>query len=152
MRTKAEETGAGPAGAGDGKGDPGQAPIGGAVPGKALIENDDALGSSIPLPHQGGAGLKAVAAVSRLGGAVSLPGTHCDPLEEALRVAVEIAKTFSLQAVGDHAIEKMSGQMTRIAASAKPREVKAIPTAPGKRICAGLRGGAGRTRTWNQAI
>jgi hypothetical protein len=29
---------------------------------------------------------------------------------------------------------------------------KAIPTAPGNRICAGLRGGAGRTRTGNQPI
>ena len=29
---------------------------------------------------------------------------------------------------------------------------KAIRNAPGNRICAGLRGGAGRTRTCNQAI
>src|ERR1700760_3129046 len=111
MRAKAEETRAGPAGAGDGKGDLGQAAIGGAVPDKALMEDDDALGSAVPLPHQGGAGLKAVPAVSGFGESVSLPITRCDPVEEALSVAVEIAKMFSLQAVGEHAIEKMSGQM-----------------------------------------
>jgi hypothetical protein len=31
-------------------------------------------------------------------------------------------------------------------------ELKTIPSAPGNRLCAGLRGGAGRTRTGNQAI
>jgi hypothetical protein len=31
-------------------------------------------------------------------------------------------------------------------------ELKTIPSAPGNRSCAGLRGGAGRTRTSNQTI
>jgi hypothetical protein len=49
-----------PPGAGDGKGDLGQAAIGGAVPGKALIEDHYALGLAVPLPHQDGPGLEAV--------------------------------------------------------------------------------------------
>jgi hypothetical protein len=38
-------------------------------------------------------------------------GVRCNPLEVALRVAVEIAEAFSLQAVGDDAVEKMPGQV-----------------------------------------
>jgi hypothetical protein len=34
-----------------------------------------------------------------------------DPVEEALGVAVEIAQLIGLQAVCDHAVEKMPGQM-----------------------------------------
>ena len=66
---QAEEARAGPAGAGHGKGDLGQAAIGRAVPGKALVEDHDALGLAVPLPHQDGSGLEAVTAgmVARAG-------------------------------------------------------------------------------------
>jgi len=64
-----EEAWAGPAGAGHGKGDLGQAAIGGAVPVKAIVQDHDALRLAVPLPHQDGARLEAVTAatVSRFG-------------------------------------------------------------------------------------
>jgi hypothetical protein len=44
-----------------GKRDLGQAAIGGAVPGKALVQDHDALRLAVPLPHQDGSGLEFVA-------------------------------------------------------------------------------------------
>ena len=49
-----------PPGAGHGKRDPRQAAIGGAVPGKALVQDHDALGLAVPLPHQDGPELEAM--------------------------------------------------------------------------------------------
>jgi hypothetical protein len=42
--------------------------------------------------------------------------------------------------------------LSRVSRQQSRGMLKTIPTAPGNRSCAGLRGGAGRTRTCNQAI
>ena len=46
-----------------------------------------------------------------MGEFVSIPGPCRDPVEEALGIPVEIAQPFCLQAIGDHAVEKMAGRM-----------------------------------------
>jgi hypothetical protein len=51
---------AGPAGAGHGERDLRQAAIGGAVPGKALVQDHDALGLAVPLAHQDGSRMEAM--------------------------------------------------------------------------------------------
>ena len=55
--------------------------------------------------------LRSVSFSVHRGEFVALLGTQGDPVEEALGVAVKIAKAFGLQAVGDHAEEQMPGQM-----------------------------------------
>jgi hypothetical protein len=42
---------------------------------------------------------------------VSIAGSRGDPVEEALGIPVQIAQPFGLQAIGDHAVEKMAGQV-----------------------------------------
>jgi hypothetical protein len=49
--------------------------------------------------------------VLRCGEFVAFAGTHGDPVEKALGVAVEIAQAFGLQAVGDHAKEEVAGKV-----------------------------------------
>jgi hypothetical protein len=56
---QAEEARARPPGAGHGKRDLGQAAIGGT----ALVQDHDALGPAVPLPHQDGSGLEAMTLV-----------------------------------------------------------------------------------------
>jgi hypothetical protein len=42
---------------------------------------------------------------------VAIAGSRGDPVEEALDVPVEIAHSFGLQAIGDHAVEQMARQV-----------------------------------------
>jgi hypothetical protein len=73
----------------------------------------DALGLAVPLPHQDRSGLEAVTAgmVTPFREFVAIAGSRGDPVEEALDVPVEIAHSFGLQAIGDHAVEQMARQV-----------------------------------------
>jgi hypothetical protein len=62
----------------------GQAAIGGAVSGKALVQDHDAMGFAVPLRHQDGSGPKAVTAgtVTSFREFVAIAGSRDDPVEE----------------------------------------------------------------------
>jgi hypothetical protein len=66
--------------------------VGGAVPGKALVQDHDALGLAVPLPHRDGSRMEAMTAgvVAPRLDFVSVPGSRGDLVEEALGVPVEI--------------------------------------------------------------
>jgi hypothetical protein len=98
---KPKEARAGPAGAGHRKRDLGEAAIGRAVPGKALVQDHDALGLAVPLPCQDGSGLEAMAVVALCRVFVSIAGPCRHLVKEPLGVPVEIAKAFGLQAIGN---------------------------------------------------
>jgi hypothetical protein len=73
--------------------DLGEAAIGGAVPGKALVSDHDALRLAVPLPYQDGSGMEAMTAgvVAPRLDFVTVPGSRGDLVKEALGVPVEIA-------------------------------------------------------------
>ena len=65
-------------------------------------------GLAVPLPYQDGSGLEAVAGIALCREFVSIAGPRRHLVKEALGVAVEIAQSFGLQAIGDHAVEQMA--------------------------------------------
>ena len=109
---QAEEPRAVPAGAGDGEGDLRQAPIGLAVPGKAIGQHGDPLHMAVPFAGQHGAG--PYTRDLRLGlDHGRLPAASGDPpvIEQPTAFAVQVAKAIGLQPIGQHAKQQMPGQV-----------------------------------------
>ena len=129
-RRHAEEAPAVPAGAGDGAGDLGQAAVGGAVPGEAVLERHDVADPAGPLPHQDGAGPDGACVRDRqLDWLVAAGGVRSgDLIEVASRGGIEVAMDGRLQLVGQEPQQQMLGQVPgcRPAAQAVPAGLQGL--------------------------
>src|SRR6266498_2014237 len=109
---QAEEAWARPPGSGHGESDCGEASIGLAVPGKASIQDHDALPRPVPLPHQHGSRLEPVKA--RLlpnNRTVTLAAvSRGNAIQEAHRFLVEVTKSFGLEPIRENAKQQVPRQ------------------------------------------
>src|SRR6266487_4073775 len=112
---QAEEAWARPPGSGHGESDCGEASIGLAVPGKAPVQDHDALPRPVPLPHEHGSRLKP--AKARL-----LPNNRTvtiatvsgrDAVQAAHGFLVEVTKAFGLEPIREDAKQQVPRQRLR---------------------------------------
>ena len=129
-RRHTEEAAAVPAGAGDGAGDLGQAAVGGAVPGEAVLERHDVADPASPLPHQDRAGPDGACVRDRQRDRLIAAGgiRSGDLLEVAPRGGIEITVGGRLQLVGEEPQQQMPGQVLgcRPAAQAVPARLQGL--------------------------
>src|SRR6266536_5301470 len=112
---QAEEAWARPPGSGHGESDCGEAWIGLAVPGKASVQDHDALPRPVPLPHEHGSRLEPVAAGllpnNRTVTLASVSGS--DAVQAAHGLLVEVPKAFGLEPIREHAKQQVPRQRFR---------------------------------------
>jgi hypothetical protein len=88
---------------GDRKGNAGQAVKGLAIPGKALVDHPDPLGTAVPLAHQNRAGFQfrsPLVELGRQGIGVHLGATCGNLLQQSNGCDVEVAQRVGLQPIG----------------------------------------------------
>ena len=96
-------------------GDFSEAAIGRSVPGKSLIKNLDPLSRPFPVARQDCAWWQAICTRTPTC-AWKFRFVRCsrgDAVEEALSFAIEIAQSFSLQAISNHPVQQMAWQVIR---------------------------------------
>ena len=102
-----------PAGAGDRAGDLGQAAVGGAVPGEAVLQCHDVADPTGPLPHQDGAGLdrdRASGTGRWTGSSLPQVSARGDLIRVASRGEIEVAMSGRRQLVGRSRSREMLGR------------------------------------------
>src|SRR5262249_4126871 len=103
-----------PPGPGHGESDCGEASVALAVPGKALVQDLDALSRPVPLPHQNGSRLEPLAAGLRPDRTAAVAAaSRCNAIQHAHCLLVEIAQAFALEPIGQHAKQQVTRQMFR---------------------------------------
>ena len=102
-----------PLGTGDGEGDLGEAVIGLALPGEAVVDHHHPMGMTVPLARQDGAGFEF--SPSRSNSSVrreaSGPATGSDMLEQSSGSGIEIAQLVGLEPIGENRQQEVTGQM-----------------------------------------
>src|SRR6266498_3750339 len=107
---QAEEAWARPPGSGHGESDFGEAAIGLAVPGKASVQDHDALPRPVPLPHEHGSRLEPVKAglLHKSRTETTVSGSYA--VQEAHGFLVEVTKAFGLEPIREDAKQQVPRQ------------------------------------------